>query len=56
MAIYKLEDIIGWENDNGEFFCYDCFEKEHKNDNAGWIPVEEKEEYLYLCDNCKQRV
>lgn len=56
MAIYKSESLIGWESNNGEFFCSECFEKEHADDNAGWAPVQENEDYVYICDICKQRV
>lgn len=56
MSVYKSEDIIGWENNNEEFLCCDCFDEKHKDDSVGWTPVEEQEDYLYICDNCQQRV
>ncbi len=59
MPKYNIEDILGWEDDNGRVLCYECSEKELNNDEAqGWSLIEEKntEDYLYVCDICHSKV
>lgn len=55
----KLEDVVGWENDNGGIICDKCFIRKFKGHYPSeWEPVfdEGKGEMLYECeeDDCKE--
>jgi hypothetical protein len=56
MPIYKAEEIFGWINDQEKFVCRDCFEDGENNDAENWIPVERKEDSIYVCDVCNHGV
>lgn len=53
MGRVKLDDVIGWESNNGRIFCDDC---EKSGENLFPLTEADVEDEVVTCDECKMRI